>query len=130
MHLKLNKTPYKSPEKIWTSPETCLVTIRQKRTKTLKLNNLLIFFKTNNFKVIENIRNQVKYTKGLRLPMLIYKGIKTCPYSFLKAAKENNKKRQQTKNQLKLARKRCQNVQAIFRPSKYIRLRLIQTPIM
>ena len=46
------------------------------------------------------------------------KGIKTCPYSFFKAAKKNNK--EQTKFQFKLARKRCQNRQANFWHSKYI----------
>ena len=47
---------------------------------------------------------------------------------FLKRLKRTAKK--QTKFQLKLARKRCQNRQAIFWPSKYIRLRLLQTAIM
>ena len=47
---------------------------------------------------------------------------------FLKRLKRTTKK--QTKFQLKLARKRCQNRQAIFWPSKYIRLRLLQTAIM
>ena len=39
-----------------------LVTIRQKRTKTVKLKNSLIF--SNNIKVIKAIRNQVNYPKG------------------------------------------------------------------
>ena len=47
---------------------------------------------------------------------------------FLKRPKRTTKK--QTKFQLKLARKRCQNRQAVFWPSKNIRLRLLQTAIM
>ena len=47
------------------------VTIIQKRTKTVKLKNSLIFFKTINLKVMKTIRNQVNYPRGLILPMLL-----------------------------------------------------------
>ena len=36
-----------------------------------------------------------------------------------------NKKRQQKENHLKLARKRCRSLKAIFGPSKYVQLRLL-----
>ena len=70
MNPKLTKKTYKSPEKIWTSPLKGLVTIRRKRTKTVRL-KISLFLKTINFKVLKTIRNQVKYLKGLRLPMLL-----------------------------------------------------------
>ena len=75
---------------------------------------------------MKTIRNQVKYPIGLRLPLLLEKGIKTCPYSVFYAAKNNNKKTT-NKNQLKLARKRCRSRKAIFLPSKYVQLCLRQT---
>ena len=45
MNLKVNKITCNSPEMKWTSPLNGLVTIRQKRTKTVKLKNSLIFLK-------------------------------------------------------------------------------------
>ena len=48
---------------------------------------------------------------------------------FSKRLKRTTKKKQ-TKFQMKLARKGCQNRQAIFWSSKYIRLRLLETAIM
>ena len=44
-----------------------LVTIRQKITETLKLENSLNLKKTINFKVMKTIRNQLKYPIGLQL---------------------------------------------------------------
>ena len=46
---------------------------------------------------------------------------------FLKRLKKQQNK--QTKFQMKLARKGCQNRQATFWSSKYIRLRLLETAI-
>ena len=46
---------------------------KRKRTKTVKLKNLLIFYKIINFKVKITTRNQAKYTKKLKLPMLVKK---------------------------------------------------------
>ena len=76
---------------------------------------------------MKTIRNQVKCPKGSRLSMSLMKSFKSCPYSTFYAAKRNNKK-QQTKIQLKLARKRCQSRKATFWPSRYVRLGLLQTP--
>ena len=41
---------------------------------------------------MKTIRNQVKYPKELRLPMLLQKGIRTCPMSIVYAAKKNQQK--------------------------------------
>ena len=90
--LKPNKTTYKSPEKIWDQSIKSFGNNKTKRTKTVMLKNSLIFFITINFKVMKTIRNQVIYPNCLRVPMLLWKGIKTCPYSIFYAAKENNKK--------------------------------------
>ena len=39
-----------------------------------------------------------------------------------------NKKRQQKENQLKLARKHCRSLKAIFGPSKNVQLSFLRTP--
>ena len=59
--------------------------IGSNKTKKNKNNKVkkFAFFKTVNFKVINSIRNQVKYPKNLRLSMFLLKVIRTCPYSFL-----------------------------------------------
>ena len=37
---------------------------------------------------MKTIRKQLKYPIGLRLPMLLWKGIQTCPYSTFYAVKK------------------------------------------
>ena len=72
---------------------------------------------------MKTIRNQLRYPKGLQLPMLLLKGIINSWYSIFCAVKKRTTNRQQTKNQSKL------NKAILWRP-KYVRLQLLQTPIM
>ena len=75
-----------------------LVTIRQKTTETIKLENSQNFFIFKiNFKVMKTITNQLKYPIGLQLLMLLKKGIKNSWYNFFAVTKE-----QQTDNKLKI----------------------------
>ena len=97
-----------------------------KKNKNSKVKKLNYFLETVNFKVKNTIRNQLIlpqihhyhcFNRWALGPVLIH---------FLKRLKRTTKKKQ-TKFQVKLARKRCQNRQSIFWPSKYIRLHLFQT---
>ena len=94
MNLKLNKIPINHQKRYGPNHKKGLVTIRQKRTKTVKLKNSL-FLKTINFKVNETIRNQVKYPKVYDYqciyrralwPVLIHF------FNWLKRTTKNNKK--------------------------------------
>ena len=42
---------------------------KTKKNKNSKVKKFPYFFKTINFKVIKTIKNQVRYPKGLRLPL-------------------------------------------------------------
>ena len=57
-------------------------------------------------------------------------GIKNCRYSIFHAVTKRTTKRQQTKNQLKLGRKRFQNRKAILWPTKYVLLHFLRAPVM
>ena len=57
-------------------------------------------------------------------------GIKTYRYLIFYAVTKRTTHRQQPKNQLKLARKRCRRLKDASVPSKYVGLRLLRTPIM
>ena len=107
-----------------------MVTIRQKRTENLKLVNSLSFKKTINFKVMKTIGNQLKDPIGLQLQFLLKNGIKNSWYSIFYAVTKRTKNRQQTKTQLKPARKCFGSSKAILWPPKYVQFHLRQTPIM
>ena len=79
---------------------------------------------------MKTIRNQLKYPIGLQLQMHLWNGIKSCRYSIFYAGTKRTTNRQQTKNQLKLARKCFGSRKAILWPTKYVRLHLRRTPIM
>ena len=65
---------------------------------------------------MKNIRNQLKYPIGLQLSMLLQRGIKNSWYSIFYAVTKRTTNRQQTKNQLKLARKCFGSRKAILWP--------------
>ena len=79
---------------------------------------------------MKTTRNQLKYPLGLQLPMLLLKGIKNSWYSIFYAFTKRTTRRQQNKNQLKLARKCFGSRKTILWPPKYVRLRLCRTSIM
>ena len=79
-------------------------TIRPKRTN-FKVRKFAEFKKkTINFKVMKTIRNQLKNPIVLQLPTIPKKGIRNSWYSIFDAVTKRTTNRQQTKNQLKLAR--------------------------
>ena len=73
---------------------------------------------------MKTIRNQLKYPIGLQLPMLLLKGFKKSWYSIIYAVTKRTTNRQQTKNQLKLAKKDFGSRKAILWPPKCVRLHL------
>ena len=73
---------------------------------------------------MKTIWNQLKYPIGLQLPMRLWNGIKNSWYSIFSAVTKRTTNRQQTKNQLKLARKCFGSRRAILWPPKYVRLHL------
>ena len=77
------------------------------------------FFKTINIKVMKTIRNQVKHPKGLRLSysitLLNIPKFHHVLIQFLLRLKRTTK-RQQTKIQLQIVRKRCRSRNAINWP--------------
>ena len=75
-------------------------------------------------------RNQLKYPKGLQLQLLLKKGIKNSWYSIFYAVTKRTANRQQTKHQLKLARKCFGSRKAILWPPKYVQLDLRRTRII
>ena len=79
---------------------------------------------------MKTIRNQLKYPKGLQLKMLLKKRIKNSWYSIFYAVTKRTANRQQTKHQLKLARKCFGSRKAILWPPKYVRLHLRRRRIM
>ena len=81
---------------------------------------------------MKTIRNQVKCPEGLQLQNLYRRAFRPVLIQFVMRLKRTTK-RQQTKIQLELARKRCRRRKAIFCPKKYenhVQLSLLQTPIM
>ena len=61
---------------------------------------------------------------------LLMKGNKNCWHSiFFSAVTKRTTNRQQTKNQLKIGRKRFRNRKAKLWPSKYVRLQFLQAAI-
>ena len=78
---------------------------------------------------MKTIRNQLKYPIGLQLPIIQQKGIKNSWYSVFYAVTERTTNRQQTKNQLKLARKSFGSRKAILWPPKYVRLHFRRKPM-
>ena len=62
--------------------------------------------------------------------MLLQEGIKNACYSIFHAVSKRTTNRQQTENQLKLARKCFGRREAILWLTKYVRWHLRQTPIM
>ena len=79
---------------------------------------------------MKTIGNQLKYPIGLHLQILLRNGIKNSWYSIFYAVTKRTTNRQQTKNQLKPARKGFGSRKAKLWPPKYVRLHLRQTPIM
>ena len=108
------KLTYKSPENICDQSIKRFGNNYTKKNKNSKVKKSTYFFETVNFKVINTIRNQ------LILPQIYdyHCFYRRALGPVLKAAKKNNK--EQTKFQLKLARKHCHNRQAKFWHSKYI----------
>ena len=100
-----------------------------KKNKNSKVKKLTYFLETVNYKVINTIMNQLIWPQNYDYYCFYRRALGPVLIHFLKRLKRTTKKKQ-TKFQLKLARKRYQNRQAIFWPSKYIRLRLLQTAIM
>ena len=65
---------------------------------------------------MKTIRNQLKYSIGLQLPIVLYKGIKNSWYSIFYAVTKRTLNRQQTKNQWKLAKKCFGTLKPYFGP--------------
>ena len=99
-----------------TSPYLCPVTIRLKGIKTS-----LIILKSNNFKILNIIRYQLKSSNRFMITYAPIGGQKDLSLlKFLCGKEKINRKRQQTKVQLKFARKRCRSRKATSSPSKYL----------
>ena len=122
------KITYKSPENICDQSIKRFGNNYTKKNKNSKVKKLTNFFETVNYKVINTIRNQLILPQIYDYHCFYRRALGLVLIHFLKRLKRTTKK--QTKFQLKLARKGCLNRQAIFWPSKYIRLRLPQTAIM
>ena len=71
---------------------------------------------------MKTIKNQLKYRIGLQLPILLKKRIKKSWCSIFYAATKRITNRQQSENQLKLARKFFGSHKALHWPPKYVRL--------
>ena len=88
--------------------------MKNKNSKVVKVAH---FFITINFEVMETIRNQLKYSIGVQLPMILQKELRTAGIQFFMRL-QKEQQRQHTKNQLKLGRKSFRNRKAILWPSK------------
>ena len=69
---------------------------------------------------MKTTRSQLKYPLGLQLSMRLKRGIKNGQYSTFYVVTKRTRNSQQTKNQLKLARKRFRSRKTILCLPKYV----------
>ena len=78
---------------------------------------------------MKTIRNEIKKSHRCTITNATIEGIKSCRYSIFYTVTKRTC-RQQTKNQIKLGRKRFRNHKAIQLSSKYVQMHFLQQPIM